>query len=63
MPVCISHACSARRLQKRVVATLGLELPMVVSCHVGAGNQTQVLVKSSQGNHGDIFSAPLDLIS
>ena len=27
---------------------LGLELPTVVSCHVGAGNRTWVLWKSSQ---------------
>lgn len=28
--------------------SLGLELQIVVSCHVGAGDQTQVLWKGSQ---------------
>lgn len=31
-----------------VVSLEGLELQMVISCHVGAGDQTQVLGKSSQ---------------
>jgi hypothetical protein len=29
--------------QKRVLGPLELEVQMVVSCHMGAGNQTQVL--------------------
>ena len=39
--------CNACRGQKEVLDPLELELWMVVSCHVGAGNRTQVLCKSS----------------
>ena len=34
--------------QKQVSNSLELELQMVVSCHVGAGNLTQVLWKMNQ---------------
>lgn len=36
--------------QKSASDLLELELQMVVSCHVGAGNQTWVPQKSSQGS-------------
>lgn len=36
--VCASHACSAHRGQKRLLDLLEVELQMVVSPHVGAGN-------------------------
>jgi hypothetical protein len=32
----------------RVLETLELELKTVVSCHMGAGNRTQILWKSNQ---------------
>ena len=35
-------------VQKRVKGPLELELGIIVSCHVGAGNRTQVLCKKSQ---------------
>jgi hypothetical protein len=39
---------------------LGLELQMVVSCHVGAGNWTLVLCKNSKCSHHGAFSpAPM----
>ena len=47
MYVCIPHACNARSVQKSAVDSLGLDLQMVVSWHVGAGNQTQLLEKST----------------
>lgn len=39
------YACSS---QERASDCLGLKLESVVSCHVGAGNPTQVLASSSQ---------------
>lgn len=35
---CTSHACSAHRGQERAFDSLGLELQLVVSRHVGAGS-------------------------
>ena len=43
MSVYDMHACSAHGGQKRAVEPLEVELQTVVSCHVGARNQTQVL--------------------
>ena len=42
--VCVPVAC---RGQKRALDPSELELQVVVSCHVGAGNGTQVLCKSN----------------
>jgi hypothetical protein len=39
---------STLRVQKRALDPLGLEIQMVVSCHVGA--RTRVLWKSSQSS-------------
>lgn len=42
-PACMSvhlHACSAGGSQKRAPDLGGLELQVIVSCYVGAGNQT-----------------------
>jgi hypothetical protein len=57
MRVCILHACdwvprdcSTQGGQKRTLEPLGLESRMVVSLHVDAGHQTQVLCKRSQGS-------------
>ena len=36
---CVPHACNARGCQKWALEPLGLELQMVVSHHVGSGNQ------------------------
>lgn len=41
------HMPGAQGGQKMMSDPLELELLMVVSCHVGAGNQTQVLCKSN----------------
>jgi hypothetical protein len=41
------HACVSQS-QKRALDQLELELKTVVSCHVGAGNQTRILWQSSQ---------------
>jgi hypothetical protein len=38
MRICASHAFSEFSGQKRVLDTLELELQMVASCHVSAGN-------------------------
>lgn len=47
--VCLSTACVPGVLQskKGVSEPLTLELEVPVSCHVGAGNETQVLWKNS----------------
>lgn len=37
--LCIRHLSGALGGQKRALDPLKLELQMVVSCHVGAGNQ------------------------
>jgi hypothetical protein len=41
--VCISHMCSPCEGQKRTLDRQNLELQIVVSHHVGAGNRTYVL--------------------
>ena len=41
--MCINFMPGARRGQKEVLGSLELELQMVVSCHVVAGNQIWVL--------------------
>lgn len=41
-----TFAPSAYRGQKKVLGPLELELQIVMSCRVRAGNQTQVLCKS-----------------
>jgi len=46
LPTCVSHAPLMSSGHKRALDTLELELQMVVSHHVGAGNETQVLCKS-----------------
>lgn len=48
MHVCLCTTClsGAYRGQKRASDLLGLQLQMVVSCHMGAGNQTQVFGKN-----------------
>lgn len=38
----------AHRVQKRVSGLLGLEIKRVVCCHMGSGNQTQVVWESGQ---------------
>lgn len=48
MNVRVSRVCSAHQDQKRVSDPLYLELQIGVSLHVGAGDLTQVLWKSSQ---------------
>ena len=48
MHVCTLHVCSAHRGHKRAPAPLELEWQIIVSCHMGAGNWTQVFCKSSQ---------------
>jgi hypothetical protein len=42
MYVSTQCVCRAQRSQKRALEPLELELWMVVSCHMDAGNQTQV---------------------
>lgn len=44
----VCYICAAPEDQKRVSEPLGLELEMVVNHHVGSGNLTLVLWKSSQ---------------
>lgn len=44
--ICL-HACSAWRGQKKASDSLELELQTIVSCHVGARNQTLILCKSN----------------
>ena len=46
--VYVLSACSILRSQKRASDLLELELQMVVSLHMGAGNQIHVLWKGSQ---------------
>lgn len=49
MHICTSyHMFSIPLETKRNIGTLELELQMIVSNHIGAGNWTQVLCKSSQ---------------
>lgn len=45
MNVCATFAQGG---QKRASGPLELEVQVVVSCHVGASNQTLILCKSSQ---------------
>lgn len=45
MNVCATFAQGG---QKRTLGPLELEIQVVVSCHVGASNQTLILCKSSQ---------------
>lgn len=49
LPVCdcALHVYSFSGGQKRASGPLDLELGIVVSCHVGTGNQTQVLWNNS----------------
>lgn len=42
MNVCVPHAWSSKRPEKRVLDTLEMEVQMVVSYHVGTGNWIQV---------------------
>lgn len=51
---CVCNACGD---QNRALYILKLRLKVVVSCNVGAGNQTQVLCKSSK------WSSPLSHLS
>lgn len=48
--VCVHHLPSTHGGQKRAVELLRLKLQWSVSHHVGAGNQTRVLWKRSQGS-------------
>jgi hypothetical protein len=50
MRVCLCTACmlGAQRGYKRALDPLEQELQTVLNLHVGAGNPTQVLCKSSQ---------------
>lgn len=43
----VPHVCFVPRGQKKMPDPLELELQKVVSCHVGAGTQTQTLPMSS----------------
>ena len=43
--VCVPHTHSVQECQKKMSDPLELELQTVVSCHVGAGNQTLVLLQ------------------
>lgn len=45
--LCPTHVPGAHR-SKKASEPLGLELQTIVSCHVVAGNQTQVLFPPSQ---------------
>jgi hypothetical protein len=57
LPPCVSILCSSMsayymcasvlRGPRTVLNSLGLEFQRVIICHMGAGNQTQVLRKSS----------------
>lgn len=47
MYICVSCVCLVSEDQRRASDPLDLELHVVVSHYVGAGNQTQVLCKSS----------------
>ena len=49
--VCVSGTCGE---QTRASDPLGLESHIVVSCHVGARNQTLVLCKHQMINHFSI---------
>lgn len=52
MFTCAPHACSGHRGRKRTLDCPGLRLEIVVSCHVGAGNQIWILWKCHQcSNH------------
>lgn len=45
--------------QKRLLNPLGLDLQAVVSCRVGAGNQTYILCRATRGlNYQSISPAP-----
>lgn len=46
--LCTAWAAGASEGQKRALNTTEMELQIAVSCHRGAGNQIQVLQKSSQ---------------
>ena len=46
--MCPMHMFGGLRGQKKAWDSLELELQMLVSCHVGAGNQTWILWKNSQ---------------
>lgn len=52
MYVCVPSVCSGHREQKKVLDPSELELQMVVSLHVGAGNRALVCKKSSTGIKG-----------
>lgn len=47
MYVCALCVCSAYRGQKGALDPLELKFQVVLSCHVDAGSQTEVLCKSS----------------
>ena len=48
MQICAPMSCSAAEVRRGHQIPLELELQTVVSCHVSAGNGTQVLCKSNQ---------------
>lgn len=48
MCVCAPRYYTSPKNQKRVLHPLRLVLHMIVSCHVGAGNQAYFLCKNSQ---------------
>jgi hypothetical protein len=48
LSVLLVSTCNTQRSQKRTPDPLELELQMVVSHYMGAGNQTQTLCKSPQ---------------
>lgn len=56
MYVCAPHACLVSTEQKKASDCLGLKLQMVTSCHVGAGEQTQVVWVCSSGKADSALS-------
>lgn len=48
MCICAPHACRAHRDKKEASDLTELLLQTAMSCHVGDGNQTVVLLKSRQ---------------
>lgn len=51
MYICALPSCLvSSEAKKRALDPLKLGLQMVVSCHVGAGNRTQVFYKRSKGS-------------
>ena len=50
MHICICTVCVTCEGQKRVLDPLELELQMVMNQHVGARNQTQVLIRTNKSS-------------